>query len=217
MQHLWIQQALLAFGFLQTFVKWVSILQSYNSASFYINNIVHPSFPIRSGTHQGDNFSGNLYVIGIEPLAIFLRANNNIIPAKLSANHAQVIARHVNDIRISTINPPSMGLALDIIKTFQVDTGMVVNYLKSFIINLLSSDLFGLRCIPDSGFKYLGLPTNTNGFYLDETSFITKASQIAGKLKNLHLTIHGFKLLFHSYILSSISYQLFINHATNSL
>src|SRR5256885_13630120 len=67
-----------------------------------------------------------------------------------------------------------------------------------------------LTPIPESGFKHLGIPTNKSGHYFDEAEHLARAASIASKLKNLHLSIFGIKRIIHSYIFSSISYQLFI-------
>src|SRR5271170_7071528 len=44
-------------------------------------------------------------------------------------------------------------------------------------------------------------------------ALIIKAISTTAHLKALHLTINGFKHLFHSYVASTLHYHLYLNHA----
>ena len=210
LQHHWIRQCLEAFGFPPAFISWIHILQSHNTAAFYFNCQQQGLIQIQSGNRQGDPMSGNLFVIGIEPLAIKIRCNPSIKPAHLSLSHTKVIGLHVDDIWINTADTSSMSMAVTHCCTFCEASGSVINNKKSYSLNQINNDLFGFSSIPDSGFNHLGIPVNQQGQSFPTTAIITKVQRSSLALKNLHLSLQGYKLLAHCYLYSLFTYVAYI-------
>src|SRR4051794_25405143 len=111
----------------------------------------------------------------------------------------------VDDVHTATADHNSTVKVCEIFQTFCLASGMAVNQSKTFILNQINNDNYGLTPIPDSGFKHIGIPINKYGHYFNDAEHLSKAASVAGKLKNLHLSIFGIKRLIHSYIFSSIS------------
>ena len=209
-QHHWIRECLEGFGFPPAFINWIHLLQSHNTAAFYFNCQQQGLLQIQSGNRQGDPMSGNLFVIGIEPLAIQIRNNPAIKHAFLSISHSKVIGLHVDDIWMNTADTTSMSIAVSHCHSFCKASGSVINIKKSYTLNQLSDDQFGFTTIPDSGFTHLGIPVNKNGQSFPATTIISKVQKSAQALKNLHLSLQGYKLLAHCYLYSLFTYTAYI-------
>ena len=209
-QHSWIRKCLKGFGFPELFIQWIQQIQDFNTASFYFNCVEHGLINIESGTRQGDPVSGNLFIIAIEPLAIQIRSHPQILPAHLSATATKVIGLHVDDIWFNTHDTPSMVIAINLCESYCKASGSIINKKKSYALNQLTDDLFGLTQIPDQGFSHLGLPINKWGYSFPENSILPKVQKTTQHLKNLHLSTNGFKLLAHCYLFSLFTYAAYV-------
>ena len=87
---------------------------------------------------------------------------------------------------------------------------IIISLKKSYSLNQLSDDLFGLSNIPESGFTHLGIPVNQHGQSFPAVTIMTKVHKSATALKNLHLSIQGYKLLAHCYLFSLFTYTAYI-------
>ena len=209
-QHSWIHKVLEAQGFPPSFVSWIKSIQSNNVSAFHFNNTTHEEIGVHSGVRQGDPVAGFLFDLAIEPLAHAIRSHPDIHPALMSPSFGKSVGLHVDDIWISVKDVPSASLASHLLDTFCLASGMEVNHRKSYTLNQLSGDLFGLSPIPATGFKHLGLPVGPKGFYFDASSHLERAQSTVSKLGNLHLSLMGRKRLVHSYVFSPLIYQLYV-------
>lgn len=71
--------ALQSFGFGKSFISWVRLLYKAPLASVRTNNISSAYFQINRGTRQGCPLPPLLFAVAIEPLAIALHQNVNIV------------------------------------------------------------------------------------------------------------------------------------------
>ncbi|XDV14300.1 hypothetical protein PO909_002470 [Leuciscus waleckii] len=70
----YLYEAMDRFGLGGNFILWVRLLYSSPMASVQTNDVLSPPFSLRRGTRQGCPLSPLLFAIAIEPLAIWLRA-----------------------------------------------------------------------------------------------------------------------------------------------
>lgn len=61
------------FGFSANFISWIQLLYSSPVASVNVNGIRSNPFPLSRGNRQGCPLFPSLFVLTIEPLAIWLR------------------------------------------------------------------------------------------------------------------------------------------------
>ena len=197
-------------GFPKQFVNWISLIQSNNLLAFHYNNKTHTCFPMTSRVRQGDPVAGTLFILGMEPLAQSLRNNQQIDPIPISTSHSKLVGLHVDDVWVAVANEKSAEITIDTLHSFERALGMETNCTKSFALNQIGTNLFGLAPIPETGFKHLGIPVGPHGTYFDSAHHIANTAKLTKKLKNLHLSLNGCKAITHSYILSPIIYQLYV-------
>ena len=150
------------FGFGTNFVRWIKTLHLSPMASVRSNNLSSEYFSLQRGTRQGCPLSPILFAIAIEPLAIALRANDDI----------QGITRGTLKLKLSLyaddlllfISKPNVSLpkALSVMEEFGRISGYKLNVGKSelFPVNnvALNSSFshFQFRVVRDQ-FTYLGV------------------------------------------------------------
>ncbi|KAJ0061406.1 hypothetical protein NL108_018634 [Boleophthalmus pectinirostris] len=158
-----------AFGFGETFLKWIKLLYSDPSAAVQTNGLISPFFRLNRGTRQGSALSPALFCLALEPLATAIRNNPNIRGIKVD-KYTHKIMLFADDILWITSDPHiSVPALLETIECFSKLSGYKVNWSKSEALPLTSycpKNLFqaGSFQWPTEGIKYLGIliPQNIN-------------------------------------------------------
>uniref|UniRef100_A0A3B3IBF2 Reverse transcriptase domain-containing protein n=1 Tax=Oryzias latipes TaxID=8090 RepID=A0A3B3IBF2_ORYLA len=150
------------FGLGNDFIEWVKLLYSSPMASFRTNNTLSPPFPLRRGTRQGCPLSPALFAIAIEPLAIWLRAEERF-KGIVRSGITHKVSLYADDVLLYISDPlKSLPILLDILDKFGSFSGYKVNYQKSeqFPLNLpareMSHSIAPFKQV-ETGFKYLGI------------------------------------------------------------
>uniref|UniRef100_A0A3Q3BAI7 Reverse transcriptase domain-containing protein n=1 Tax=Kryptolebias marmoratus TaxID=37003 RepID=A0A3Q3BAI7_KRYMA len=139
-EHNYLYKVLSQFGFGSYFINWIKILYNKPSASVITNNIVSKSFNLGRGTRQGCPLSPLLFVLGIEPLAIAIRNNQNIHGVRIK-NIESKIGLFADDIilMLSNLNC-SIPQLLKTINEFSYISGYKLNESKSAILFLKQAE-----------------------------------------------------------------------------
>ena len=151
-----------AFGFGQTFLRWIDILYKDPQAAVRTNGLISSYFTLGRGTRQGSALSPGLFCLALEPLAAAIRKNQNIQGVKINESTHKLLL-YADDILWLTSDPArSVPALLDVIKSFSKISGYKVNWSKSEALPLTSycpKTLFqaGLFQWPTEGIKYLGI------------------------------------------------------------
>ena len=150
------------FGFDCNFISWVKLLYATPSASVNTNGIHSPYFPLKRGTRQGCPLSPLLFNIAIEPLAIWLR-NQDEFQGITRFGLSHKLSLYADDLLLFISNPTfSLPPVLSILDQFGRMSGYKLNIQKSelFFVNDLARSLpqsiFPFR-IAEEGFRYLGV------------------------------------------------------------
>lgn len=150
------------FGFDNDFILWVKLLYSSPVASIKTNDMVSSPFPLGRGTRQGCPLSPLLFAIVIEPLAIWLRAEEGF-KGILRAGVTHKVSLYADDLLLYISDPhTSLPAIFNILEQYSKLSGYRPNYQKSqlFPLNSLA------RSLPKSispfkwaetGFRYLGI------------------------------------------------------------
>lgn len=150
------------FGLGKTFVDWVRLLYSSPRASVRTNDTVSPSFPLCRGTRQGCPLSPLLFVLAIEPLAIWLRSEASF-RGITRHNTIHKVSLYADDLLLYVSDPiSSFPTILNVLNKYSSISGYKLNYQKSELmpVNALAKSLpttivpFRWSC---NGFRYLGI------------------------------------------------------------
>lgn len=131
------------FGLGSGFISWVKLLYSSPVASVQTNNVLSPSFQLHRSTRQGCPLSPLLFAIAIEPLAIWLRSEENFEGISRQGT-VHKLSLYADDLLLYVSNPStSLPVILEILKQFGQLSGYKLNFGKSesFPINNLVGKL----------------------------------------------------------------------------
>lgn len=155
------------FGFSRDFISWIRLLYSPPTASLLTNHMLSPSFPLKRGTRQGCPLSPLLFAIAIEPLAIWLRSEQNFVGiTRQSTLHK--VSLYADDLLLYISDPAkSIPKILEILEQFGTYSGYKLNLQKSELlpINTLAKQL-PHTLVPfkwvDHTIHYLGISITTS-------------------------------------------------------
>jgi hypothetical protein len=146
-------------GFLDKWIQWINGILTSGTSSVLLNGTLEKVFHCRRGVRQGDPLSPLLFVFTAGLLQTIINRAKDIGLLRLPID-----ARYSSDFPII-----QYANLRTILNTFADSTGLKVNYAKSYIypINTSQERLSHLaatfncqaRCVP---FTYLGLPLSLN-------------------------------------------------------
>lgn len=117
------------FGFGPPFTSWIQ-----TQASVRTNNIDSEYFILHRGTRQGSPLSPLLFNLAIEPLAIALRQNNEILGNNGGGGQVHKISLYADDLLLFISDPEnSIPKCLDTISQFILASGYKINLTKSVL------------------------------------------------------------------------------------
>ena len=123
------------FGFGTTFQKWIKIMYTNISSCVMNNGFSSIFFPLSKGVRQGCPLSALLFILVVETLAIEIRNNSNITGVKYQ-DHEIKISLLADDTTIFTDDVKSLHIALEIIKSFKIASGLRINQSKTKLMQV---------------------------------------------------------------------------------
>lgn len=157
--YLW--ECLHRFSFGPKFVKWLQLLYQAPMARIQVNGRVSDPFFLSCGTHQGCPISPLPYALAVEPLAIAIRAHQDITGLRFG-HVTEVLSLYADDMLLY-LNDAGSSLqdALQLIKRLGIFSGLQINWAKSQILPLYigapTADQAALPLVRASRIKYLGI------------------------------------------------------------
>ena len=94
-EHQFLHKVLHAFGFGDSFINWVKLLQANATTRIKVNGHLTTDIPLKRGARQGDPLSFYEYVIVDEVLALQLRNNPNIVGFQVGGE--KIVSAHYAD------------------------------------------------------------------------------------------------------------------------
>ncbi len=126
--HDFMFNALKAYGFGPDFLSWVELLYNDVSSSILVNGYISNPFPITRSVRQGCSLSPLLYALCIEPLAIRIRACNNICGLHLPGSTDTVkIIQFADDNSILCTDYMSIYNVFSVMDNFCHASGAMLN------------------------------------------------------------------------------------------
>ncbi|CAI5469187.1 unnamed protein product [Closterium sp. Yama58-4] len=204
-------QALAVLGLPASFIHWVRLMHSDTNTRISVNNMLGPTFPVRTGVRQGCPLAPLLFVCVIE---IFHRYMALFLPGfALSPAQRRLMACYADDVTLFLTSDTELGLAVMLLGVFGSVSGEVPNWNKCSIIpfNIPPTDLVHTGPIPvrapDEAERILGIfverlhPGSTTW-----TKALARIQNTSKFLAALHATVTCRKSLSSIFLNSVISY-----------
>lgn len=124
-------QTLEKFGLGNSFINWIRLLYHNPKASVVTNGRQSTAFQLHRGTRQGCPLSPLLFALALEPLAIAIRQNNNIVGIKNGSEEHKLLL-YADDILLLCRRPSTtVSHTLTLINSFSLVSGYKINWSKS--------------------------------------------------------------------------------------
>ncbi len=155
--------ALIRFGFSPNFISWIQLLYSSPLALVNVNGIRSNPFPLSQGNRQGCPLSPSLFALTVEPLAIWLRSEEQF-KSITSRGLTHKLSLYADDLLLY-ISDPSNSQILQIFKFQKLlknFSGYKLNLQKNKyfpvndLANALPQNIFPFERVSER-FKYLGI------------------------------------------------------------
>ena len=127
-------EALVKFGFSNSFIRWVKTLYTDIQGCMLNNGWVSAPYKILRGIRQGCPLSSLIFVIAVEILACQIRQNKDIKGFQIkidTMNHSIKISQMADDTTLFLANKRDVSLALNVIEIFGSLSGLKLNRSKT--------------------------------------------------------------------------------------
>ncbi len=160
----WLFRVLSKFNIGPVFQKWIHIMYSNMKSCISTNGYLSNYFPIKRGIRQGDSLSALLYIIQAEPLAEFIRKNEDLKGIDMTCGNTMFEARccqYVDDTVVFLNNTNQICKCIKIIEDYGSASGARLN--KEKTVGLIMNEQNVLRYNGDIRLtmgpeKVLGIP-----------------------------------------------------------
>lgn len=209
------------FGFGPSFTQWIRLFYNNVYTSVLVNGFVSDPFNITRSVRQGCSLSPMLYILCLEPLALAIRRNPDIVGLSIPLSPEQIkVTQYADDLTVIITKEHSFNALLYVINTFCTATAAKINRLKS---NGLFLGTWKNRTDSPGSFswqksiKLLGVWFSANG--LDAGATWPKVlSNLKGTLheaSSRSKTLYGRALLINALALSKLWYVSSIDSLSN--
>jgi len=136
-EHNYLLSVLEAYNFPNNIVKWIKILYTNITSSILINGKISKSFNVTRSVRQGCPLSMTLYALAIEPLANYIKSNNNIKGIKIpNCNDEIKLFQHADDCNTIITTEISYDNIINEFDKFSKASGSKINDGKTEILPL---------------------------------------------------------------------------------
>ena len=123
-------QALEAFNFGPTLIRWIKIFYNNVSSCVTNNGFFSEQFKLERGVRQGDPLSPYLFVVAIEILASSLRSNEHIEGIKINNDEIKTLL-YADDMTATLANTSSVVIFMQTPNNFEICSGLKMNISKT--------------------------------------------------------------------------------------
>ena len=123
-------QALEAFNFGPTLIRWIKTFYNNVSSCVINNGLFSEQFKLERGVRQGDPLLPYLFVVAIEILAISLRSNEHIEGIKIDNDEIKTLL-YADDMTATLANTSSVETFMQTLHNFEKCSGLKMNISKT--------------------------------------------------------------------------------------
>ena len=132
----YLNKALSAFNFGESFIKWVNIFYRNIQSCVMNNGFSSTLFDVHRGVRQGDPLSPYLFIVALETLAINIRSSSGIEGIKLKNGREIKLTLFADDMKSFLKNKRSFENLTNLLQDFGSCSGLKVNESKLEALNL---------------------------------------------------------------------------------
>ena len=125
-----LNKALSAFNFGQSFIKWVNTFYSNVQSCVMNNGFSSVHFDVMRGVRQGDPLSPYLFIIALETLAIYVRGSDEIKGINVRDEHDVKLTASADDMTTFLKDDQSADNLLKVLNDFRLCSGLKLNKSK---------------------------------------------------------------------------------------
>jgi len=126
--HQYLIEILKAYGFGETFIRWINLLYTEVHSSVIVNGWVGPRFPVTRSVRQGCPLSALLYVLCIEPLAEAIRKDPLFDGFKIPAAKEEIrLSQYADDTNTIVTSERSIETTLSWFCVYGKASGAKIN------------------------------------------------------------------------------------------
>ena len=204
-------------GFGPNFIRAIRTIYTENFAHVLVNGFMSESFPVERSAKQGCSVSSNLYAIYIEPLALAIQSDKQLVPLPLPGPPV-VIMQIADDMEIFLSERASVRRLYELFREFKMATGSTVNEEKTEGLLLgnpspslmTSLDPFRILWKNSDGMKVLGILFFTDFTETQRRNWIRLKEEMQEYLSNSRsrlLSLKGRVLVLNTVVLARIWYM----------
>ena len=181
------------FNFGEKFKKWLKVIFNGGESCISNNGYLSETFKIERSTRQGDPISPQIFILGLELLFAYIRADPNIEGIKIEHNEVKLTS-FADDATYFLKDRVSGDLLLTVIENFTKISGLEVNRTKSECLILhfeseLSNISDNFSGIPlANNIKILGHYFGKERLICDFQIFFSKLEKIEKNIKSMETT-----------------------------
>ena len=124
------------FGFGQSFIKWIKILNTDRLACVKNGGHVSSLFSMSSGVRQGCPISPQLFIIAVEIMAQKILQDNNIKGLNpYNGSKSMKVSQYADDTSLFLHDLLDLKIAISHLDSFSVFSGLLLNYNKTFALS----------------------------------------------------------------------------------
>jgi len=179
--HEYLFAVLRAFGFGNSFIKWVELLYTDIYSRVLVNGFLSDPFTIERSIRQGCGLSMLLYVLCFEPLAHRIRLDPHIDGLRLPGSRDEArFSGYADDATTFVLNVKSIYKVINLFSKFGMASGALLNRSKSqgLWIGTMPSDAKSCGLTWVSSIKICGV-------YFGPDSYISNVNNIMNKLQKV--------------------------------
>jgi len=210
-----IEATLRAMNFPEYFLECIRLLNRYAFMRVIVNSRLTDPFSVNRGCRQGDPVSPYLFILGMQVLSTYYRAEMRESSLALASSRITLL-QYADDTVSTHRTSTSVCKAIGIFRQFERPSGLRLNARKTLILALNGatvSTFAPLECRIETGpVKYLGAWLNckddTEEYRLNFDKRVQTYDSLLNRWKLRGLTLIGRNLIVKTLCLSQLTYPL---------
>jgi exonuclease III len=211
LSHQYLFKVLQAYGFSENFQNWVRLLYTDIWSSVVVNGHIGKKFKVGRSVRQGCPLSAMLFLLGAEPFAAAIRANDQFKGIRPPGGGGEELrlSNYADDINLFIRHDDAIKVALNLFEVYGRASGAKLNLTKcrGFFIGAWRS-----RTDAPHGFvwsndaKIYGVHFGVNSVFRNNLMLVNKVKKCIASYSGRNLTLAGKSVIINTVICAQLWY-----------